>query len=456
MQKRTSTARILVSQRPSWALQAMGLLLTVLLWGCGGDGAPAVEDPQELQPPLVLPDEPADLAPPPAPEPVAVPPALPEPPPPVDPVDPVDPAVLPLPVLAPVPVPVNPSLKFVFVAGSTANLVTTYRFQNDLLGTVGAVASKATFAQPTSLAVDGSNRYLYVGHEGTSRIGMFSIGADGSLATLNHPALHLQSARILLARSGWPHLWALTNAGFARTYAVQADGRLVAQKDSPLAGSPGEAVLSDDGGMLYVSYPYEHRVDALRVAADGSLSPHSQMQLPVQLMPKQLALYEAVSRFLYIGVDAGGGAGAVIAVRVDGQGGLPAAFVPSEQSAVVLQTQPSMGLPTSLLPIERKPGSLMFTLQHTKRAYLGSVQASGALMLYANPPQESTAPSVAIGTRAVAFASSGADNHALFLTNAGNSTLTVLRYATVDGVPVLSLPRVLQAPSGISAVAQSR
>jgi hypothetical protein len=64
---------------------------------------------------------------------------------------------------------------------------------------------------------------------------------------------------------------------------------------------------------------------------------------------------------------------------------------------------------------------------------------------------------VAIGSLVEPSAGAGSSNRAVVLSNAGNNTLTVLRYALdANGDPALSNPRELQAPASPSAVVASR
>jgi YVTN family beta-propeller protein len=155
-------------------------------------------------------------------------------------------------------VAVDPSGKYVYVANSGSNNVSTYAINTD--GTLTRKATIAAGTNPYSVAVDPSGKFVYVANNLSNNVSMYTINADGTLSSNGTVAAGMAPSSVTVHPSG--KFAYVANAGdFSNVrgdvsmYTINTTTGTLTSIGSPIAADFGAFSVAVDhfGNFAYVA-----------------------------------------------------------------------------------------------------------------------------------------------------------------------------------------------------------
>ncbi len=247
-------------------------------------------------------------------------------------------------------------------------------------GTTG-LTSVATGTIPQAVAVDPTNKYVYVANQGsgTGSISQYAIASNGALTPLAPPSVVAGNNPISIAVDPTSHYVYVANGasspnGRVSEFAIGSDGTLtpIAGNASIAAGSfPVSVTIEPTGRYVYAANMFGNSISEYAIGLNGALSPITNGGVPALAVagptpnavvadPTGQYLYgsnnnginSTVSQYV---IDSGTGLLSKVADTPTANGGaFWLAFDPSDQNAYVISggvfLQFSLGVAGSLIP----------------------------------------------------------------------------------------------------------
>lgn len=215
---------------------------------------------------------------------------------------------------------------FLITAYYVSNRVSVHRVHADGRLSEEPVCVVATDRNAHGVAIDQTNRFVYVSHTGANRIDQFAFDAQsGELSHLEPPFVVARSGEnprhIVIHPSGrW--LFSSNEAGAsqldgASLYRIDSDRKTLSEAEAvssltpeqaaalgPAENSTSECLLTPDGRFLYVANRGDNSLAIFAVnEADGRLTRLAVQ--PVEAVPRSFSISQD-GRFLYVAGEASG------------------------------------------------------------------------------------------------------------------------------------------------------